>query len=202
MFEILFLVSVILFSVPAQAKRVNYPKKFFPSTHDSVRLENEAGDAMGIPRIANESDLSDLVEAGALVPLGGLLVCPKLPVNRRYALPETVLYLRRLDDLFSAQFGRHLVVTSAVRPATVQKKLRRRNRNAAPADGDRASSHERGTTIDISRHLTRSEYCWIVLRLMVDKALGRVMVIEERACIHIFVTGKSCVELNCLDSLL
>lgn len=182
----LFFVLVLASQSPAKVRR---PKKFFPSTHDSVRLENEAADSMGVVRISDEKVLSAFVENGVFVPLDGLWVCRKLPTNRRYALPETVLYLRRLDDLFSAQFGDHLVITSAVRPATVQARLRRHNRNAAPVSGERASSHERGTTVDIGRRMPRKQYRWLVLRLMVDRALGRVTVIEEKACFHIFVKG-------------
>jgi hypothetical protein len=85
-------------------------------------------------------------------------------------------------------------VDSAVRPATVQKKLRRWNRNAAPWDGERASSHERGTTIDISRNLTKTEYRWLVFQLLYYRAVGVVMVIEEKACFHIFVRGYGIVE--------
>jgi hypothetical protein len=162
-------------------------RKFFPSTHESVGLENVAADAAGIPRIADEHDLLVLVQQEKLVPLDGLAVAPKLPDNRRYALPETVEYVKKLDGGFHGIFAIHLVVTSAVRPATVQKRLRRRNRNAAPATGDRASSHERGTTVDISRRMSRRQYRWLVVQLMVDRALGRVLVIEEKACFHIFV---------------
>lgn len=166
-------------------------RKTFPATHDSVRLENEAADSMGVSRILVKQQILVLAQQQKLVPLDGLWIAKKLPVERRYALPETVLYLRRLDDLFSARFGGHLVVTSAVRSADVQKKLRRRNHNAAPADGAAPSSHERGTTVDISRHFTHREYRWVVLRLLVDRALGRVLVIEEKACFHIFVGGTN-----------
>jgi hypothetical protein len=37
--------------------------------------------------------------------------------------------------------------------------------------------------------LSRAEYQWLVMRLLYYRALHRVLVIEERACFHIFVGG-------------
>lgn len=171
------------------ARRHKTPK-VFPATHESLWLENRAADEMGYVRIQNEQELFALVDVGVLAPLDGLIVAKKLPPFRRYALPATVEYARKLNGDFYDVFSSPLVVTSAVRPADVQRKLRRRNRNAAPESGDRGSTHQRGTTFDISKRLSRPQYRWLVLRLLRDRALHRVLVIEEKACFHIFVGGQ------------
>lgn len=177
---------LVVISLTASART----HKLFPPSHESVHQENIAADSMGVSRIENEPEMNALILQQTLVPLDGLTVDKHLPKNRRFALPKTVDYMRGLDNDFFSAFGRHLVISSAVRPATVQKKLRRRNRNAAPDSGDRASSHERGTTVDICRRFSTRQYRWLAARLMYDRALGRVYVIEERACFHIFVGGN------------
>jgi hypothetical protein len=174
-----------------EAKRL--PHNFFRATHDSVRLENERGDAMGARRYLTMAEVDSAAGDGTLAPIQSYYttytVSPKLPVNRRYARPETIVFVETLSTEFYLAFRTPLVVDSAVRPADCQRRLRRVNRNAAPYMGDRASSHERGTTIDLSKRLAREQYRWLVTRLLYERALGRVLVIEERSCFHIFVGG-------------
>ena len=72
-------------------------------------------------------------------------------------------------------------VNSAVRTVKVQKKLRRHNRNAAPADGDTASSHLAGVTVDLQRRgMTKDQIRWMEHYLFYMKALGLVEPEEER----------------------
>jgi hypothetical protein len=176
-------------------KRQKAPKIFPAIPSVSVLLENQAGDAMGAWRYDNERDMEDAISRGELVPLDNLNVSRKLPANRRYARPATVAFARQLSAEFEEEFGdTSLMVDSAVRPITVQRKLLRWNRNAAPATGNRASSHERGTTIDISRKMSNAEYRWLVTRLLYYRAIGKVLVIEEKACFHIFVRDYGTVE--------
>ena len=174
-----------------KTKKAKKSDKMFPAIRlVSVLLENQAGDEMGAYRYDNERDMEDAIERGELVPIDvspWLAVSKKLPPNRRYARPETVSFISDLSIEFDRNFGHPLVVDSAVRPVTVQKKLLRWNRCAAPATGERASSHERGTTVDISRKMTKAEYRWLVTRLFYYRAIGKIYVIEERACFHIFV---------------
>jgi hypothetical protein len=153
-----------------------------------VLRENQAADAMGAFRYFTQPMVDQAVLRGELVPLGGsYTISPKLSANRRYALPSTVVLLEELGGLFYVQFQTHLMVDSAIRPATTQSGLHLRN--AAPAYGPRASSHERGTTVDISKRLTKVQQQWLVTRLLYYWALGRVLVIQERGCYHIFVRG-------------
>ena len=141
---------------------------------------------LGLKRYETLKQVQQATASLTLVPLT-TPVSVKLPKERRYALPGTVSFIEKLDRDFYDMTGEHLVVDSAIRPSDVQKRLRRCNRNAAPAQGARASTHERGTTFDLSRRMTRSQYHWLIMRLAYYKALGEILVIEERSCIHVFV---------------
>lgn len=185
------LLYLVLLTSLAYARTPNpFPAK---PNHGSVQLENEVADYMRARRYANMQEVFVAVQQHRLVSIEQhrLNVARKLPKDRRYALPATVQYVGELNYRFEAQFNYALTIDSAIRPATVQKRLARRNWSAAPADGARASTHERGTTVDISRRLTRAQYRWLVVQLLYDRAIGKVLVIQERACIHIFVTGES-----------
>lgn len=167
--------------------------KIFAAKRDSVFLENQAANEMGVPRLLTQAEVDKAAASGTLIVLPNCkqyVVSPKLPVNRRLLLPLTESFLFQLGDEFYRQFHQPLVVDSAVRPATVQKSLLRWNRSAAPAFGDRASSHERGTTFDLSKRMTKAQHTWMVGRMLYYRAIGRVLVIEERHCIHIFVNGE------------
>ncbi len=166
-----------------------HENKIFAANHDSVRLENEAADTMGAFRFMTQVDVDAAVDSGELLSLRGVCVDKRLPYNRRYALPSTVTFMEQLTIEFSQVFHGCPVVDSAIRSADVQKKLARRNHNAAPAYGEYPSSHERGTTLDISKHLTKEQYHWLILRLFYYREIGRILVIQERNCFHIFVKG-------------
>jgi hypothetical protein len=161
--------------------------KTFPATQDSIPAENRRSDTLGLKRYESMEEVRQDVAQSKLVPLS-TPVSAKLTRERRYALPETVAFAQKLNSDFYDATGAQLVIDSAIRPSDVQKRLRRRNRNAAPADGARASTHERGTTFDLSRRMSRARYRWLLLRLAYYRARGEILVIEERACVHIFVT--------------
>ncbi len=195
-FVALYLLSV---SASARTHRGDRPRKnkIFAADHMSVELENQAADEIGASRFMTQAEVDEAVYAVRLAPLykhNTYVVSPALPINRRYALPATVKFVEQLSHDFYRQFNQPLMVDSAVRPATVQRSLLRWNRNAAPAYGERASTHERGTTIDISKRLTKAELQWLIIRLLYYRALGRVLVIQESGCFHIFVKGEANVE--------
>ncbi len=171
--------------------RVRRPRgnRIFAASSQSVLLENQTADAMGTLRYFTQAQVDKDVQAGILVPLR-TTVSPRLPRERRYALPNTVSFIESLDLGFYRTFHQHLVVDSAVRSATTQRGLHLRN--AAPAYGSRASSHERGTTVDIAKSSTTgSMQRWLITRLLYSRALGQVLVIQERGCFHIFVGGDN-----------
>ena len=164
--------------------------KSLKPTHESLVRQNEAIYQMGLERIQNEFELSCLVKAGILVALpntDAVKPAPSLPANRRYALPRTVFFLLSLSEAYRQQFGKALTVDSAVRPKSVQERLRRTNRAAAPVNGETASSHESGTTFDLSKKMPRAQLQWLRNMLGMYQAYDVVIVEEEKNCLHIMV---------------
>lgn len=157
-------------------------------SHQSLIAQNRAVDLMGIQRFNNEQEVKVAVALGKLEALpitDAVQIAPSLPSNRRYALPRTIAFLLTLAEAYRTEFGVPLVVDSAVRPRTVQKKLHRFNHSAAPVDGEAASSHEAGTTVDLSRRMTKAQTRWMEWHLMYYVEIGWVIVEEERHCFHI-----------------
>jgi Family of unknown function (DUF5715) len=162
------------------------------TSHESLLRQNECVDALKLHRITNEEELASLVDDGRLVALpitDAVKIAPSLPSNRRYALPQTVVFLLTLAEAYRERFGTALVIDSAVRDAHTQKLLRRRNASAAPAEGDTASSHESGATIDLSIRMSRTQRKWLENMLAYYQAMNVVIVEEERACFHVMVIG-------------
>ncbi len=178
----------LLLGTFATAKVSPKRAKFFPADRDSVLRENLAAGEMGAYRYFTQAQVDGDVNSGKLSALYDSMVyvvSPKLPLERRYALPRTVGFVYQLSKEYHEEFKQPLMIDSAIRPATTQRGLHLKN--AAPAYGERASTHERGTTVDLSRKLSRTEYNWLILRLMYYRATGRILVIQERNCFHIFV---------------
>ena len=189
---LVFCAALLLASTQADARthRRHRPRenKIFAAKPDSILLENEIAEGMGAYRYFTQAQVDAAVQDGTLVRLYTsyvLIVSPKLPMERRYALPATVAFVNTLATEFFLQFHQPLMVDSAIRPATVQRGLHLRN--AAAAYGPKASSHERGTTIDISKHLTKAQHAWMIGRLLYYRAIGRILVIDEHACLHLFI---------------
>ena len=86
-----------------------------------------------------------------------------------------------MSQAYYNRFHEQIQVNSAVRTVKVQKKLRRHNRNAAPAEGDTASSHLAGVTLDIQRRgMTREQVHFVHRYLFYLRALGLIEPEEER----------------------
>jgi hypothetical protein len=101
--------------------------------------------------------------------------------------------LQDLSEVYYRQFHAQIQLNSAVRTVKVQKKLRRRNRNAAPAEGDTASSHLAGITVDLQRRgMTMEQMRFVEHYLFYLNALGLVEPEEERRhwCFHIMVSDR------------
>ncbi len=160
---------------------------------ESLVRQNERTDADNLERILNDDDLHDRIAQGALVPVpttAGLTVNPSLPADRRYCRPWTASFLIDLSKAYEAQFHSSLEVSSAVRTVEYQKHLMRTNGNAAPAEGDVASPHLTGATIDIAKSgLSRRQLYWMRDRLNTFQSQGKLDVEEEfhQSCFHITV---------------
>jgi hypothetical protein len=160
---------------------------------ESLTRQNEKTEADGLERIEDESDLNDRIARGMLVPVpvsAGLSVNGNLPQNRRYCRPWTATFLTDLARAHAARFHSALEVSSAVRTVDYQKKLIRVNGNAASAEGDIASPHLTGASIDIAKQgMTREEIGWMRAQLLSLQDAGKIDVEEEfqQSCFHITV---------------
>ena len=119
----------------------------FRPTHDSLVRQNEEINRLALPRIQDDAELEALKASGELVPIvesESLKIERALDPSRRYCRPWTRDFVVDLAEVYYRQFHEQIQVNSAVRTVKVQKKLRRHNRNAAPAEGELASSHLAG----------------------------------------------------------
>jgi len=171
-----------------------YP--MFRPSHDSLVRQNEEIDRLDLPRIQDDAQLEALKASGELVPIEAsesLKIEPSLDPSRRFCRPWTRDFVQDLSEVYYRQFHAQIQVNSAVRTVKVQKKLRRRNRNAAPAEGDTASSHLAGITVDLQRRgMTIEQMRFVEHYLFYLKALGLVEPEEERRhwCFHVMVSER------------
>ncbi len=166
----------------------------FRPSHDSLIRQNEEIDRIDLPRIQDDAELEALKASGALVPIeasDSLKIERSLDPSRRYCRPWTRDFVVDLSEVYYRQFHAQIQVNSAVRTVKGQKKLRRHNRNAAPAEGDTASSHLAGVTVDLQRRgLSKDQIRFIERYLFYLNALGLVEPEEERRhwCFHVMVS--------------
>ncbi len=168
----------------------------FRPSHDSLIRQNEEIDRLDLPRIQDDAQLEALKASGDLVPIEAsesLKIEPSLDPSRRFCRPWTRDFVQDLSEVYYRQFHAQIQVNSAVRTVKVQKKLRRRNRNAAPAEGDTASSHLAGITVDLQRRgMTKEQILFVERYLFYLKALELVEPEEERRhwCFHVMVSER------------
>ncbi len=176
-------------------RRVYWNPVFRPS-HDSLLRQNEEIDRLELPRIQDDDELERLKESNDLVRIPEserLKIDPRLDPDRRYCRAWTRDFLADLSDAYFQEFNAPIQVNSAVRTVKVQKRLRRHNRNAAPAEGETASSHLAGVTVDIQRRgLSKHQIKWMELYLLKLKALGLIEPEEERRqwVFHVMVSDR------------
>lgn len=165
-------------------------------SYDSMLRQNEEIDRLGLLRIQDDEELDELIADNELVEItegAGLRLAPNLLPNRRYCKPWTRDFVEDMGKAYYEEFGTYIQINSAVRTAEQQKKLRRHNRNAAPIEGDAASSHMAGLTVDINkRGLTRKQHKWIEEYLKKYRDEGLIEVAEERrqACFHVMISER------------
>src|SRR6201981_641042 len=168
----------------------------FRPSHESLLIQNAEVDRLELPRIQDDDELEALKASGALQPIIAgetLRFDPRLDPSRRFCRPWTRDFVQDLSQAYYHRFHDQIQVNSAVRTVKVQKKLRRHNRNAAPAEGDTASSHLAGVTVDLQRRgLNKEQVRWMEHYLFYMKSIGLVEPEEERRhwCFHIMVSGR------------
>ena len=107
-----------------------------------------------LPRIQDETELEALKADGSLLRFlnnESLRFDPRLDPSRRFCRPWTLDFVGDLGQAYYNRFHQQIQVNSAVRTVKVQRKLRRHNSNAAPWEGETASSHLAGVTLDLQR---------------------------------------------------
>jgi hypothetical protein len=177
-------------------RRIFFWNPVFKPSHDSLLKQNAEIDRLALPRIQDDSELEQLKQDGKLVPIvpnEALRLDPRLDPDRRYCRPWTLKFVQDLAEAYHQEFGDQIQVNSAVRTVIVQKKLRRHNRNAAPAEGEIASSHLAGVTVDLQRRgMSKKEIKWVENYLIPMKAAGLVEPEEERRqwVFHIMVSNR------------
>jgi len=176
-------------------RRMAWNPMFRPS-HDSLLRQNEEIDRLDLPRIQDDDELEALKASHALVPIvesETLKIEKHLDPARRYCRPWTRDFVEDLSQVYYKQFHQQIQLNSAVRTVKVQKKLRRHNRNAAPAEGETASSHLAGLTVDLQRRgMTKEQVRFVERYLFYLRELGLVEPEEERRhwCFHIMVSDR------------
>jgi len=176
-------------------RRLRWNPMFRPS-HDSLLRQNQEIDRIDLPRIQDDDQLEALIASHALVPIvesESLKIERRLDPARRYCRPWTRDFVEDLSQAYYKQFHAQIQVNSAVRTVMVQKKLRRHNRNAAPAEGDTASSHLAGLTVDLQRRgMSKQQVRFVERYLFYLRELGLVEPEEERRhwCFHVMVSDR------------
>jgi hypothetical protein len=176
-------------------RRLRWNPMFKPS-HESLLRQNEEINRLLLPRIQDDEELEALKASGALVPIQeseSLKIEKHLDPLRRYCRPWTRDFVEDLSEAYYQRFHAQIQVNSAVRTVKVQKKLRRHNRNAAPAEGDTASSHLAGVTLDLQRRgMTKEQIRFMERYLFYLRALDLVEPEEERRhwCFHVMVSDR------------
>jgi hypothetical protein len=156
----------------------------FKGSHEMLVKQNEIIDQLELPRIADDDELAFVISNEQLVPLQETLalhIAGNLKPTRRYCKPWTRDFVADFSQAFYEEFKRPIQVNSAIRTVQQQKKLRRRNRNAGPIEGETASTHLAGIALDISkRGLTRKQHAWVEQYFLPLKDKGLIDPIEER----------------------
>ena len=162
-------------------------------SHTILVHQNQMAVADGLLRVASDRQLADMQLHKLLIALPdteSIQPDGRLPLNRRYARPWTVSFLKDLAQAHYARFHTPLVITSAVRTVAFQRHLVLVNGNAAPPTGDVASPHLYGQAIDLAKHgMSLTEIAWMRAYLTPVEADGKIDVEEEflQSCFHISV---------------
>ncbi len=205
-----WLVAAALLAPPAPAahislkgrpSRVRRTRHFYwapllRGSHDSLLRQNAEIDRLQLARISDDEELDEIIQRQELVEIedsAQLRLAGNLKGSRRYCRSWTRDFVQDFSQAFYQEFRRPIQVNSAVRTVAQQKKLRRRNRNAAPAEGDTASSHLAGVAVDIAKTgMTRKQRKWVDQYFLQLQTLGLIEAAEERRqpVYHVMVSDR------------
>lgn len=159
----------------------------------SQTIQNARADAYHLARMRDRAMIAQYVEAGYLVsvpPATRLYYLHGVPSEYSYLRPWAKRFLDQISRDYYGAFHTQLRVTSLIRTVTLQRRLARRNFNAAEATGDDRSSHLTGATLDISKHsMSWREKKWLRRELIALENSGYIYAVEEfrQPCFHVMV---------------
>ena len=177
-------------------RHVRWAPVVLKGSHESLVKQNEEINRLQLVRIQNDQELQSLIARDQLVGLpqsNFVRVDPRLEESRRFCRPWTRLFLEDFGQAYYKEFRQPIQVNSAVRTVEQQERLARHNRNAAPAEGETASSHLAGLTVDIAKKgMTRRQRAFVEKYLVNLRNLGIIEAVEERrqACFHVMVSDR------------
>ncbi len=166
------------------------------ATTQSQSQQNRLADADHLSRMQDKEMVQRWARLQLLVPVPAKTrdyYLHAVSADYRYLRPWANLFLQRLSKQYRTRFGHQLRVTSMLRTVSYQRSLARRNGNAAPATGPKASVHLTGACLDISkRGMSRSQQSW--MRNVLDhlRSSGYVYAIEEfrQPTFHVLVLRR------------
>jgi hypothetical protein len=188
---ITFVVGALLIASPATMHGGS--RSVLAATSASQSIQNARADAYHLSRMRNIAMIRRFHAAGLLVSVPWrtrFYYLHQIPAAYRYLRPWAKTFLDRLSREFYAACHQRLRVTSLVRTVALQRRLLRRNSNAADAMGAYRSSHLTGATLDISKHFM-SPQGRIWMRRVLDRLAeeGYLYAVEEfeQPCFHVMV---------------
>ncbi|MGH9564248.1 MAG: DUF5715 family protein [Terracidiphilus sp.] len=159
----------------------------------SQTIQNARADAYHLARMQNRAMIVQFFDAGYLVsvpPETRTYYLHGVPAEYSYVRPWAKRFLDQISREYYANFHDQLRVSSLIRTVSVQRRLARRNFNAAEATGDDRSSHLTGATFDISKHsMNWREKKWLRRELIGLEKSGYIYAVEEfhEPCFHVMV---------------
>lgn len=153
------------------------------ATRQSQIIQNERADQDQLSRMEDQEMIDRFARLQLLVPVENRtreFYIHNVPGERRYLRPWAKLFLERLSRQYHSRFRSPLRITSLVRTEDHQRKLQRRNPNAAAPSGEKRSAHLTGACVDISKKgMNRAQMRWVRQVLSSLKEKGYLYAVEE-----------------------
>jgi hypothetical protein len=190
--SIITIVVVALFMISPRSLSAK-ARTVLSANASSQTIQNARADAYHLTRMRNRAMIVQFAEAGYLVsvqPRTRYYYFHRVPSAYCYLRPWAKRFLDQIGKDYYTNFHQRLRVTSLVRTVEMQRRLARRNFNAADATGDDRSSHLTGATLDISKHsMSWREKKWLRRELIELQKSGYLYAVEEfhQPCFHVMV---------------
>lgn len=186
-----FVVAAVLMAIPAVMDAG--ARSGLVATTASQSIQNARADAYHLARMRDRAMIVQFAEAGYLVAVPArsqFYYLHRVSPAYSYLRPWARRFLEQTSRQFYANFHQRLRITSLIRTVALQRRLERRNFNAADAIGDDRSSHLTGATLDISKHgMSWREKKWLRRELIEREESGYIYAVEEfhQPCFHVMV---------------